>query len=127
MGGQHLMNSSTGELPLCFQKGVDSLSHYCQLAKALGFQSFLLVFWDCEHSEGDDLLCCGVCWGTACLKCLVSLEAGKHLMKSHQIAGESDPCCRAEPNMQLTFMVQLHSSCQQLRGSKVFPGLESSM
>lgn len=28
------------ELPLCFQRGMDFLSHYCQLAKALGFQWF---------------------------------------------------------------------------------------
>lgn len=56
MGGQHLMNSSTGELPLCFQRGMDFLSRYCQLAKALGFQWFTTsgVF---GHSEGDDLLC----------------------------------------------------------------------
>lgn len=40
MGGQHLMNSNTGELPLCFQRGMDFLSHHCQLAKALGFQWF---------------------------------------------------------------------------------------
>lgn len=39
MGGQHLMNSNT-ELPLCFQRGMAFLSHYCQLAKALGFQWF---------------------------------------------------------------------------------------
>lgn len=69
--------------------------------KAFGIP-VICYFWYfgtvCEHSEGDDLPCCGVCWGTACLKCLVSLEAGKHLMKSLQVAGESDPRCRAEPS-----------------------------
>lgn len=56
----------------------------------------------------------------------MSLEAGKHLMKSHQVAGDSDPCCRAEPNV-----VQPPGTeqfpCQQLRSRKVFPGLESSI
>lgn len=34
------MNSNTGELPLCFQRGMDFLSHHCHLAKALGLQWF---------------------------------------------------------------------------------------
>lgn len=68
MGGQHLMNSDTGELPLCFQRRMDFLSHYCQLAKALVFQWFTTsgvfglsvstvkeMIYSVEVSAGDQL------------------------------------------------------------------------